>query len=271
MNYLAFDFETATAEQQELLIAFLSEQGFEGFEESGNSLQAFIRQDEFSEEAFEAVVQGSESLVYSKTNIENINWNQQWEESFQPVQVDDFVAIRAHFHQPIRGVLHEIIITPKMSFGTGHHATTYLVMQQMQHIDFNNKSVLDFGTGTGVLAILAEKLGATGILAIDNDEWSINNTKENLLQNNCTKIVVEQHSSIPVVTTYDIILANINLNVITENLASIEAVAKPGCKIIFSGFLTEDESAMQNNIRLAGLQYLATHQRGNWIALEASK
>lgn len=271
MNYLAFDFDTPTPEQQELLVAVLSDMGFEGFEESGESLHAFIREDQFSEEAFQDVVQLFDSLAYTKTAIENINWNQQWEESFQPVRVENFVAIRAHFHKSIPGVQHEIVITPKMSFGTGHHATTYLVMQQMQHIGFDKKSVLDFGTGTGVLAILAEKLGATDILAIDNDEWSINNTKENIIQNNCTAIIVEQHNSIPVVRKYDIILANINLNVITENLAAIEAVAKPGCRIIFSGFLKEDESSMQNNIHVAGLQYLSTQQMGNWIAMEVSK
>ncbi len=125
-------------------------------------------------------------LSFSKTIIEETNWNQVWESNFDPVIVDDFVAVRAHFHEPIKNVQHEIVITPKMSFGTGHHATTYMMMQQMRELDFAGKNVFDFGTGTGVLAILAEKLGAQKVIAIDNDDWSIENADENVKRNNCT-------------------------------------------------------------------------------------
>ena len=159
MNYLAFEFTISEPEQSEQLIALLSEQGFEGFEESDNLLKAFIPENIFNENTFNAITGLFSSIIYTRSIVENINWNKQWEQSFEPVVVDDFVAIRAHFHQPIAAVKHEIIITPKMSFGTGHHGTTYIMMQHMQAIDFVGKSVLDFGTGTGVLAILAEKLG----------------------------------------------------------------------------------------------------------------
>ena len=271
MNYLAFDFNNTGSSTAEQLVALLNEQEFEGYEETETSLKAFIPKDKFNEVRFEEIVRLFSSLTYTKTTVENINWNQQWEESFEPVVVDDFVAIRAHFHAPVPGVKHEIVITPKMSFGTGHHATTHLVIQQMEAIDFAGKSVLDFGTGTGILAILAEKLGAASVLAIDNDEWSINNAKENILQNHCTKIVIEQHNSIPPVNKYDSILANINLNVITASLAAIELVANPGCVIIFSGFLKEDEVIMRENIKKAGLQFLSAHQKGNWLAIKAVK
>src|SRR5205809_7074705 len=138
------------------------------------------------------------------------NWNSIWEENFQPVIIQNAVAIRAHFHQPITTVQHEIIITPKMSFGTGHHATTYLMLEQMTSIDFAGKSVLDYGTGTGVLSIYAEKLGAAAITAIDNDEWSINNAAENIQQNNCKKINLALGNKPPAKHIYQVELANIN-------------------------------------------------------------
>ena len=271
MNYISFDFETTDTNQSEQLVALLSEQGFEGFEETGNNLKAFIPEESFSETAFNTVNNIFPSLIFAKSIIENINWNQQWEESFEPVVVNDFIAIRAGFHQSIPNVQHEIIITPKMSFGTGHHSTTYLMVQQMQNHDFIDKSVLDFGTGTGILAILAEKLGAAKVLAIDNDEWSITNATENILQNSCNKIIIEQHNAIPIVEKYDIILANINLNVITANLLSIASVCKEGGNLLLSGFLKYDEVIMLDSIKRVDFQYITTVESGEWIAIIAVK
>ena len=271
MNYLAFDFTISVPEQSEQLIALLSEQDFEGFEESDNLLKAFIPENIFNENTFNEITSLFASLIYTKSIVENINWNQQWEQSFEPVVVGDFVAIRAHFHQPITAVQYEIIITPKMSFGTGHHGTTYIMMQHMQKIDFAGKSVLDFGTGTGVLAILAEKLGAEKVLAIDIDEWSIINAKENIVQNNSTKIIIEEHSAIPLHQTYDIILANINLNVITASLSAIVSVANDECTILFSGFLKENENVIQAAFKAAGLKFISILQKGEWIAIRVIK
>ncbi len=268
MNYIAFDFEIKNIEQSEQLVALLSEQNFNGFEESDNHLKAFIAEEIFNEDDWTVVLQLFPSLPYTKTIVENINWNQQWENSFEPVLVNDFVGIRAGFHQPITTVQHEIIITPKMSFGTGHHATTHMMVQQMQGINLVAKNVLDFGTGTGILAILAEKLGATKVFAIDNDEWSITNTKENIQLNNCTKIIIEQHDAIPQKDKYDVILANINLNVITANLAAIKLVANPDAKILLSGFLKENETELLKNIALNGFYYISTIQKGPWIAIQ---
>lgn len=271
MNYIAFNFETTGSDQSEQLIALLSDQKFEGFEETGKYLKAFIPEEAFSETAFSIIKKLFPALTYTKSMIENINWNKQWEESFEPVVVSDFVAIRAGFHHPIKSVQYEIIITPKMSFGTGHHATTHLMVQQMQSLYFKGKSVLDFGTGTGILAILAEKLGAAKVLAIDNDEWSITNAKENIQQNGCNNIIIEQHNAIPVVENYDIILANINLNVITTNLSSIFSVANAKCNILFSGFFIDNESVMLHAISEIGLQYVSTLRRGDWIVIMAFK
>jgi ribosomal protein L11 methyltransferase len=141
--------------------------------------------------------------------------------------VDHFVAVRADFHEPIKDVKYEIIITPKMSFGTGHHATTYMMMEQMRDANFTDKIVFDFGTGTGVLAILAEKMGAKKIMAIDSDEWSIENANENIKRNNCTAIELQLTNTADVKSEFDIILANINKNIILENLELLESSSCP--------------------------------------------
>ncbi len=270
-NFYQFDFELPNQEETDKLIALLSEQGFDGFVEEEDMLTAFIPEIKFDQEAFENALSKFSILSYTRSDIENINWNQKWESEFEPVYVDKFVAIRAHFHKPIKDVAHEIVITPKMSFGTGHHATTYLVMKHMQPVDFANKTVFDFGTGTGILAILAEKLGAAAVFAIDNDEWSITNAQENIEQNHCTKITLALKDSIPAGTQYDVILANINLNVIKPNLPALAAVSHAGTEVILSGFLSGDEKIMTEAAQKAGFQAVSTTQKGDWIAMRIKK
>ncbi|MDO9373025.1 MAG: 50S ribosomal protein L11 methyltransferase [Ferruginibacter sp.] len=269
MNFLEFEFETESRSQLEQLVALLHVQDFEGFEEEENTLKAFIAETRFDEADFTEVLDRFASINYTRTVIEQVNWNQQWEEGFRPVIIDEFAAIRADFHEAISGVEHEVIITPKMSFGTGHHATTFLMIRQMKDVDFTGKSVLDFGTGTGVLAILAEKCGATEILAIDYDEWSIINTRENLERNNSEAVEVAMMDTIPAAKAFDIILANINLNILTAHMKAIAAATKPGGTILFSGFLYHDEEQMKDSIQQAGLQFLSTSQRGDWISIVA--
>lgn len=271
MNYIQFDFETKNQQELDELIALLNEQGFEGFEENENFLKAFVPENNFNKNEFIKLTDQYKGLVYTQSLVKNINWNAQWESSFEPVQVDGFVAIRANFHTPIPNVAHEIIITPKMSFGTGHHATTYLMLQQMQYIDCKGKSVFDFGTGTGVLAILAEKLGATAITAVDNDEWSIDNAKENIKNNHCTAINIYQADTITEQAPFDIILANINLNVIVDNLHSLAAIAKPGTIILLSGFFKADEKILVTAIQKQQLVYKKTIQKNDWICIICTK
>src|SRR5688572_2278693 len=139
MNYLQFDFETQSIGEMELLVALLADQGFEGFEEEENYLKAFVPEHEYNSTEFSMLLDKFSHITYTRSLVEQVNWNQQWEESFKPVIVDAFVGIRADFHPPLQGVVHEIIITPKMSFGTGHHATTHLMIQQMQRLDFKGK------------------------------------------------------------------------------------------------------------------------------------
>ena len=270
MNYLQLEFEIENDVESEILIALLSQAGFESFEEADNSLKAFIKEDEFNEGSVEEILK-IVPVNYVITIIPQQNWNAQWESSFEPIIVNDFVAIRAGFHQPVQSIKHEIIITPKMSFGTGHHATTYLMIEQMEDLDFKNKTVVDYGTGTGVLAILAEKMGATAVDAIDYDEWSIENSKENVASNNCTKISLLKAVTINTGKVYDIILANINLHVILNNLAAIKATAKKGTIILLSGFIKADEDIMINALTANGIMVHNTLQKGEWICILAEK
>lgn len=271
MNFLQFDFEPHSKEEAEKLIAMLSEQGFDGFIEEGITLVAFIPEARFSQAGFEKILEKFSILAYSKTTIENINWNQKWEEEFEPVVVDQFVGIRANFHKPLKNVKHEIIITPKMSFGTGHHATTYMMIQLMKEFDFKGKTVMDFGTGTGVLAILAEKMGAVAITAIDNDEWSITNAIENCEQNNCSAITLLQADTISMDGQYDIILANINLNVILANIPALASTCKSPGIVLLSGFLYTDEQAIMKSATVVGLSKRTLLRQKDWIAILCEK
>ena len=271
MIFLQFDFEPHSKEEAEKLIALLSEQGFDGFIEEDVMLIAFIPETRFSQKDFERILEKFSILAYSKTSIENINWNQKWEEEFEPVVVDDFAGIRAHFHKPLKNVRYEIIITPKMSFGTGHHATTYMMIQLMKELEFKGKIVMDFGTGTGLLAILAEKMGASVITAIDNDEWSITNAVENCEKNNCSLVTLEQTDKITQSGKYDIILANINLNVILANMPAIALACQDTATILFSGFLNTDEEAIMKAASRCGLRKKALLRKKDWIALICEK
>lgn len=254
------------ASLQELLIATLAEIGYEGFEESALLLKAYIREEMFEEDGLDKLL-SSYNVKYSKSIIEKQNWNLLWESNFEPVQVDDFVGIRAGFHPPFNKVRHEIVITPKMSFGTGHHATTYLVMKLMAEVHFTGRTVLDFGTGTGILAILAEKLGAARVLAVDNDDWCIENARENILVNQCEHIDIQKNESLVIHTPYDCILANINRNIILENLPELVKGLGLNGQLLLSGLLETDEKEMTDACLAAGLTHHKTLIRNGWVAI----
>ena len=239
-DYIQVEFKKTSQEKSEILVAQLSECGFDGFEEKDNSLIAFILKEKFDKKIIDDFAKKIQ-IEYTLTTIEETNWNHLWESSFKPVTIGSFCAIRAGFHSPVNNVEYEIIITPKMSFGTGHHATTFMMIEQMQHINFSNKTVLDFGTGSGILAILSEKLGADKIVAIDHDDLSIENAKENFLSNNCLKIELRKGSTPINDNKFDIILANIDKNVIVRNLpAIVSQIKKPGV-LLLSGLLSGDQ------------------------------
>jgi ribosomal protein L11 methyltransferase len=240
--------------------------GFEGVEEQDDKTIASVPSSLFEEESVRKIF-GRFSLAYTLDTIEQQNWNAGWEQSFEPVVIGNFAAVRASFHKPVEGVTHDIIVTPKMSFGTGHHATTYMMIAQMQELGFKGASVIDFGTGTGVLAILAEKLGAGDILAIDNDEWSINNAKENLEANNCSHTVLLLADKMTHNAKAGFILANINLNVIAANLQLIREACHAGTLVLLSGFLAENEEQMQQILSAGGFHIVKNVYKNNWMAM----
>jgi ribosomal protein L11 methyltransferase len=289
MHHLQVTISTADPDLQEILIALLPTLGYEGFEQQDDALQAFVPEEQFDAGALDQLLretpglfpqpgtqqpgagQPSIALPYSTVRLEERNWNEEWEKNFQPVQVEGFCAIRAHFHAPIPGVIHELVITPKMSFGTGHHATTYMMLQAMKDLDFRERRVLDFGTGTGVLAILAERLGAAEILAMDNDDWSIENASENVAANHCTRITVRKADSIPAGEPFDIILANINKHVIESQLAVMGQQLAPGGVIMLSGLLVDDIKDIESEALRNDLSISLRKTKDSWICLQSEK
>ncbi|WP_346319846.1 50S ribosomal protein L11 methyltransferase [Chitinophaga sp. YIM B06452] len=268
MSYIAITI-SAPSEIKDILIAQLADVGYEGFEEAGEQLIAYIPTEQFDENTIAGML-GSHGLDYTKETIEQANWNAVWESNFQPVLVGSFCGIRAGFHDPLAGqVEHEIVITPKMSFGTGHHATTYSVIRLMEEIDFKGKRVFDFGTGTGILAILAGKLGAAETDAIDNDSWAVDNALENAVTNNATTVRIWQEDQLDVLETgsYDIVLANINRNILLANMANMKRILKNHGILILSGILQEDEPAIVKAAGENGLALEKKAEKEHWLAL----
>jgi ribosomal protein L11 methyltransferase len=256
--------------QQEILIALLSGMEYEGFEQDGNILKAFIPSQKFNEERLSHLSKQYQ-FSYIAEDVPEINWNATWEANFQPVTVGQFCGIRADFHQPLKSVAHEIIITPKMSFGTGHHATTFLMIQQMQYLNFKDKTVLDFGTGTGILGILTIRLGAQRVVAIDHDDWAIENARENCIKNHVQdKMNIEKTGTV-IPDQYHIILANINRNILLQNLFLFAKFLIPGGILLMSGLLAEDESFMLKAGKEAGWEHLNSFIRDDWMALQWSR
>ena len=265
-NTIQINIAAINTDLQHVLIAELSSIGFDAFEQKDNELDAFIDEDNFDEIGLTGVLKQYQ-IGFTKTVIPPQNWNELWESNFQPISVDDFCYIRADFHAPVAGMKHEIVITPKMSFGTGHHPTTHAMIQQMRDIDFENKSVADFGTGTGILAIMASKLGAKSVWAIDNDDWSIENATENIAKNNCQNISLEKKDKFGNGQQFEVVLANINRNVILDNVKQISTGLSSGSTLLLSGLLKQDEEAIILAFMPHNILHINTLQRGEWISI----
>jgi ribosomal protein L11 methyltransferase len=270
MDYIRITFADLQPEQKEILIAQLADAGYEGFEEADEGLDAFISKKDFDKSLLNEISYKYQT-PYTSKKIAATNWNKIWESNFEPVIVEDYVAVRADFHQPITTTKYEIIITPKMSFGTGHHATTYMMIEMMKEIEFDGKTVLDFGTGTGILAILADKGGAKEVHAIDNDDWSIANAEENFKRNECKNIFLKKASDTSSATSYDLILANINKNVILENFDVLKDQLKNEGILLLSGLLETDRNDILRKAKKLNLSVKKIINRNNWIAIQLSK
>jgi ribosomal protein L11 methyltransferase len=269
----------AAPEMQEIFIAELAENGFDHFVEGDDHVSAFATFDHYLKvkELVDEIILKYGIEVISQKEIKNdINWNSKWEENFEPVMVDDDIYVRALFHPSMPGIKHEILIQPKMSFGTGHHETTQLMLTLMLELDFKDAACLDMGTGTGVLAILASRLGASYIAAVDYDQWCILNASENFELNDISNIqlfkndiafISDEHFN-STWKTYDkhVILSNITRNYNMENLPAYGNISNPGDVIILSGFYESDLEDLKEKALNSGLNYVKSKVKNSWCA-----
>lgn len=257
--YLEYDFKIDPLQPAtDILIAELGELGFESFVENETGLLAYILKSEWRDDVLEDlfVFQNPNfEISWTSKEIEQQNWNAEWEKNFHPIKVGEKCLVRAPFHEAV-AVDYGIVIEPKMSFGTGHHETTHMMLQHILDTDFSGKSVLDMGCGTGVLAILAKKKGAGDVEAIDIDEWCFLNTQENVERNDCADIKVFQgDSSLLDGKKYDVILANINRNILLEDIPIYTTCLKKGGFLFLSGFYLEDLDAISSKCGAYGLEF----------------
>jgi len=257
---------------QEIVLAELSLFEFVAFEELEDGIYAACEEKDWKKTEIQEVLE-KYNLAYSFQKVKKINWNEEWEKNYEPVIIDDQVIVRASFHAPRPEFTHEIIVTPKMSFGTGHHATTYQVLKYQLGLDQNDKRVLDMGCGTGALAIMAAQRGAKEILAVDIDDWCVENTLENIELNKCAFIGVKQ-GSIEVLfpeKPFDVILANINKNILLAQIETYANKLKSGGELILSGFYEHDVEDLVHHSQKHSLNYVHRSVRNNWAMLALRK
>ncbi|MDR6300686.1 50S ribosomal protein L11 methyltransferase [Mesonia maritima] len=258
----------------EILIAQLNEVGFESFVETEEGLQAFILSSVYKEGLLEEIqILKSEEfeIEFTSEDIEQVNWNSEWEKNFTPILVAENCQVRAPFH-PKLDTEFDIVIEPKMSFGTGHHATTHMMIQHILNEDWNEKSVLDMGCGTGVLAILTAMKGAKPVEAIDIDNWCYLNTLENIERNNCLDIsVYEGDVSLLKGKNFDAIIANINRNILLNDMESYNDSLNNNGSLFLSGFYKDDLPVILEACEKLDLKYESHLERENWVAVKFVK
>ena len=258
----------------EILIAELGFAGFESFVENDNGVTAYIQKEEWNADILEGVlILTSDEFVidFTKNEIEQTNWNSEWEKNFDPIEVDNQVSIRAPFHEN-PNLAYDIVIEPKMSFGTGHHETTHMMVQHLIGLDLKNKSTLDMGCGTGILAIFAEMKGAKPLDGIDIDNWCYLNSIENAERNNCKHIsFYEGDASLLTDQMYDVIIANINRNILLNDMVAYTKCLNENGVLLLSGFYKEDIGTIDNEVSKHGLTLQATLERNNWVSLRYLK
>ncbi len=260
---------------RDILIAELAEIGYDSMMETQEGLEAYIPETDFNEEVLDEMLArySFAPVTYSTSKVVTRNWNEEWEKNYDPIEVEGECRVRAVFHPADPAFKYEIIINPRMSFGTGHHSTTWLMLKHQLETDHKDKRVLDAGCGTAILAILAEKLGAREVLAYDNNSWTIENAPENLALNDCRVTSIQEGtiSSIDIEGEYDIILANINKNVLLEEMDLYNSYLAPGGVLMLSGFYDYDEQDIINRVVPLGFELVKTGRRNHWSALLFNK
>jgi len=273
--YISYTFKVSPKEPAtEILIAELGEVGFESFVENEEGVEAFIQKTDWNSQVLDDIyVLNSKEfeISYEMQEIEQTNWNIEWEKNFNPIQVDGLVSIRAPFHEN-PNLKYDIVIEPKMSFGTGHHETTHMMVQHLLDLNVAGKKVLDMGCGTGILAIFAEMKGAKPIDAIDIDNWCYQNSLENVERNNCKHIAVyEGNASLLKNKKYEVIIANINRNILLNDMhIYIDCLDENGV-ILLSGFYKEDIPVIDAEVSKYGLKLDKQIERNNWVSLKYVK
>ena len=270
--YIGYEFKVDPVQPtSEILIAELGYAGFESFVENEEGVTAYIQKDEWNANILDAIhvlSSGEFKITYEFNEIEQTNWNEEWEKNFNPIVVDDLVTVRAPFHDK-PNTKYDLIIEPKMSFGTGHHETTHMMIQHILKNDFKGKSVLDMGCGTGVLAILAEKVGASKLDAIDIDNWCYLNSVENIERNDCHNIsAYEGDVKLLEGKKYDSIIANINRNILLADIPKYSECLNEKGTLFLSGFYKEDIPLIEAECNKNMLKLQETIQKGLWISLK---
>jgi len=270
MDYMELKCRVVPAEPgYEILIAELSELGYDSFVENEDELLAYIAENDFDKnvlDGLDILNMDNFEVSFERTLVKDQNWNSKWEEDYSPVMIDNRVSIRAPFHEKLE-VEYDIEIMPKMSFGTAHHATTAQMIQCLLEKDVNGMEVLDMGSGTAVLAILASMKGAKHIDAIDNDEWAYNNAVENVERNNCNNITTELGDALLLKgRTYDFIIANINRNILLADMHAYANSLKSKGELFMSGFYEEDISLLKEEAQKWGIEYVSHRVKNNWVA-----
>ncbi len=274
MDYLEFKIK-CKEEFREILIAELAEIGFDSFLETEEGIDAYAQEADFDREEFQRVIEGYQEaaeISLTEGKMPKVNWNQEWEKNYDPISVDDLVYVRASFHESKPGFRHEIVINPKMSFGTGHHATTFQMLKHQGRLDHAGKRVLDVGSGTGILAIMAHLLGASAVEAFDIDDWCVENGNENFdLNGLSTRMGLGTIRDVNPQGPFDIVLANINKNVLLDEMQIYAELLEPQGYLLLSGFYSEDIQDLLEVAKPLGLELLESSTKDNWAALILQK
>lgn len=275
MKTLEYSFSAPSSDiQHDMLVTMLAEIGFDSFMDEGQMLKAYCASDQRNDAAVESLLNEPSFFGLQLLKVEEMpdkDWNELWEASYKPVVINDRCRVRAPFHEPDPSFEFDLVIEPKMSFGTANHETTSQIIALMLETDFKEKDVLDMGSGTAVLAILAKKLGAAHTVAIDNDEWAYRNAFTNCELNGIDDIEIILGDAMSIQGNFDVVLANINRNILLRDMHYYVDAMRDGARIFFSGFYTEDLPSLRAEAERIGLHYLRHLDRNNWVAAEFVK